>query len=502
MEICLPPRGKKKEKIRLINPHNIVIIGANGAGKSRFSEELEKNFPGPSCRISAFDAVSPAFSECGPVTSPLTGFDWIIGQLQQEEFATLTNSKENWKKSKQEEFPPTRLDRTREVWEKIFPKSRLRQYNGELQTTAPDSDRYYPVAEMSHGEKVVFYQIAATLFAPENALITVEDPEILLHPSIIGNFWDSVEQCRPDCTFVYLTHDIEFAASRSEGIRIWIRSFDGDSRVWDYEPIENQYVFPEEIYLELLGSRKPILFVEGTDNSSIDIRLYPYIFPDYMVKPLGGCAKVIETTKAFSEMKSFHHLESKGIVDRDRRTPHEIAFLRERNIYVPNVAEVENLLMLEEVVKTVARRMLQDEEKVFATVRDNVIRLFTKELDAQALLHTRHRLHSKIEYRIDRRLGSIDELCHHIEHLTDDIDCRKMYEEIRETFKNYGETSNYEEILRVYNQKGMLPQSRVTNLCGLANKEKYLNFILSVLKENKDDAEHIRKAIRQCFGLE
>ena len=502
MEICLPPRGRKEECLRVINPRNIVIIGANGAGKSRFGEELERNYPGPTCRISAFDAVSPTLNEPSSNDGPVTGFDRIISMLQREEFKTLTDSKETWRTEGKEDFPVTRLDLTREVWEEIFPKSRIRQSNGELQTMAPDSDRYYPIGEMSHGEKVVFYQIAATLFAPDNSLITVEDPEILLHPSIVGNFWVKVEQCRTDCTFVYLTHDIGFATSRSEGVRIWVRSFDGAHRMWDYEVIENQYIFPEEIYLELLGSRKPILFVEGTDNSSLDIRLYPYIFPDYMVKPLGGCAKVIETTKAFSEMKSFHHLESKGIVDRDRRTPHEIAFLRERNIFVPNVAEVENLLMLEDVIKTVARRMLQDEEKVFKTVRENVVKLFLKDLDGQALLHTRHQLRNKIEYMIDRRLGNIEELCNHIEHLTEDIDCRKMYEEIRQTFKNYVEMSNYDEILRVYNQKGMLPQSRVTNLCGLANKEKYLNFILSVLKENKDDAARIRKAIRHCFGLE
>ena len=40
-------------------------------------------------------------------------------------------------------------------------------------------------------------------------------------------------------------------------------------------------------------------------------------------------------------MKDFHTLDSKGIVDRDRRTEGEIAYLREQHIYVPNVAEVE-----------------------------------------------------------------------------------------------------------------------------------------------------------------
>ena len=125
---------------------------------------------------------------------------------------------------------------------------------------------------------------------------------------------------------------------------MWVKSFDIENRTFDYELIDDSDLLPEEIYLELLGSRKPVLFIEGTDYSSIDVKLYPYIFPDYTVKPLGGCTKVIETTKAFNEMKRFHHLDSKGIVDRDRRTQREIDYLRARNVYVPDVAEVENLL--------------------------------------------------------------------------------------------------------------------------------------------------------------
>ena len=208
---------------------------------------------------------------------------------------------------------------------------------------------------MSDSEKLVFYLIGAALCACPNALLVIEEPETLLHNSIKNQLWDEIEAIRPDCTFVYLTHDIDFATSRSDSKRIWIRSYDADHSVWDYELIESNESFPEEVYMEILGSRKPILFIEGTDTNSIDSKLYPFIFPDYLVKPMGGCQKVIETTKAFGQLKDFHTLDSKGIVDRDRRTQGEINYLREQHIYVPDVAEVENLLMIEDVIKTVAK---------------------------------------------------------------------------------------------------------------------------------------------------
>lgn len=109
--------------------------------------------------------------------------------------------------------------------------------------------------------------------------------------------------------------------------------------------------------------------------------------------------------------------------------------------------------MLEDVVKTVARRMLQDEDEVFSQVKHNVISLFDKDVETQALLHTRHRLRRQIEYMIDRKLDTIEELAQHIETLTEGIDTKEMYENICGEFRNYVMREDYPSILKVYNQK-------------------------------------------------
>lgn len=312
--------------------------------------------------------------------------------------------------------------------------------------------------------------------------------------------WDEIEATRPDCTFVYLTHDIEFVLSRRDSKRVWIRSYDADEHLWDYEVIENYESFPDELYMEILGYRKPVLFIEGTDSSSIDIRLYPLIFPDYMVKPMGGCQKVIETTKAFAQMKDFHTLESKGIVDRDRRTEGEISYLRDQNIFVPEVAEVENLLMLEDIIRIVARRMMRNGNEVFNQVKENVVKLFAKEVDAQVILHAKHLVRKKLEIAVDRKIATVEQLAEHVDMIRKNIHVTEIYNTIRETFLSYIDTENYRSILKVYNQKGMLPQSRLCNILGISNKESYLSLIISILKENKEDAEAIRSTIKEALG--
>ena len=53
-----------------------------------------------------------------------------------------------------------------------------------------------------------------------DAVILVEDPEFYLHRSIMKSLWDSIENLRKDCTFVYLTHDLEFCGLASD-IRVF-----------------------------------------------------------------------------------------------------------------------------------------------------------------------------------------------------------------------------------------------------------------------------------------
>ena len=48
----------------------------------------------------------------------------------------------------------------------------------------------------------------------------------------------------------------------------------------------------------------------------------------------------------------------------------------------------------------------------------------------------------------------------------------------------------------------MLPGSNVAGLCGLRNKDEYINAIIDILRHDSNDARRIRTAITRCFGLE
>jgi len=322
-----------------IDTKSIVVIGANGSGKTRFGSNIENRYNQITHRISAQKSlsmpkeVSPKSkyraeqeflygyyndnhqsnnsiykvgSRWGqnPNTFLLNDYEKLMILLHTEEYEESIKFKESYSPGQASIKPVTKLDRVKYIWEYVLTHRKLSIKAGSIDTySSTNATEIYNAAEMSDGERVIFYLIGEVISAPSNSIIIIDEPEMHIHKSITKKLWDKIEQERTDCTFIYLTHDIDFASSRQNATKIWSKSFDGSK--WDYEILEGNNEFPEQVYFEILGSRKPILFIEG-DESSIDYRLLQLVFEDYTTKPLGGCQKVIETTKSFNEHSGFH----------------------------------------------------------------------------------------------------------------------------------------------------------------------------------------------------
>ena len=520
MDIKLPKRIDGKQPEVLLESKQITIIGANGSGKSLFCSALVDNLGEKAYRISALKALFPSPASAKPLPGSIedlfnrmnaanpqvknlaeTEFDKLFYVMLNEEFRELMNFKAHQLMDEQIEFPKTKLDITVKKWQEVFPKNKVLRENGKLMFTSEGYEDKYPLMRLSDGEKSVLYYIGAVLYAMPDAAILVDDPETFIHSSIMRTLWNVLEQMRPDCTFIYNTHDVGFASSRIDNQCVWVKEFDPEAVAWDYEVMTSSRDLDSAL-LDLLGSRKPVLFIEGDDKHSIDSRLYPLIFPEYTVKPLGSCNKVIETVRSFNDLQNFHQLDSRGIVDRDRRSEEEVEYLRKKNILVPNVAEIENILMLEGVIRAVARHKHRNEDIVFPKVKKHVIAMFTRELKQQALMHVRHRVKHDVELRIDMKFTSINALENHMVELVSEINPRGMYDQLCREFHVYEDNNDYASILRVYNQKLMINESKVATLCGFKSKDDYIRGVLNILKGGSENARAIRRAIKACFGLE
>ncbi|MDE6316716.1 MAG: DUF4435 domain-containing protein [Muribaculaceae bacterium] len=520
--MLLPPRlDGKPAPVLPGSAGQLLVIGANGSGKSRFVDRLLadadqfKVFPLSPLKalFGAFDRdASPASLDGqfalamaespllhgGGWTAPATQFERLVALMISEEVVNLLKFKVEC--GGKGDMPETMIDRVLAMWQEIFPDNGVLRSGGELLFT-DRSGASRPRMKLSAGEKLVLYYLGAVLHAPAEAIIPVDSPGMFLHPSTMRLVWDRVEALRPDCRFIYATHDLDFASTRSAATTVWVRGCSPDGSAYDYDLLPPDTQLSEELYMTILGSRRPVMFIEGDDTRSIDAKLYPLIFPEYTVKALGSCDRVIESVRVFNSLGAFHHLDSCGIVDRDRRSAQEVEYLRRKRVMVPEVAEIENLLMLEEVVKTVAAANRRDEERAFAKTKAAVMAMFKADLRQQALLHTRHVVKHTVEHRIDGRFANISRLEDHLADLVDFINPRATYENFCREFHGYLDADDYASVLRVYNQKSMLPQSNVSSLTGCGDKQSYITAILNLLKADGSHAARLRSAIRSALGL-
>lgn len=517
--IPLPPQAGASPAVVLPDSRQVTLVGGTGAGKTRFMMEMIRLCGSRAYLLSAIGCDYPEKEESAMPGSiddqfrslvkrrnyfkeeAVTELDKLVCMLFDDEFEYLLQKKFDMYAGEPVMFEPTRLDQLKMLWEKIFPGNAIVRSGGRLMFSTSAGDDLIPFSRLSRGETSVLYFIAGVLYAPACAVIFIDSPSLMIHPSVVNHLWNSLEELRPDCRFVYDTVDVDFIASRTENVCVWIKSYDAARKEWAYEVLPPAEI-SEEMLVSLIGARKPVMFVEGDAMHSIDIKLYTLVFKDYSVRPLGSCNKVIETVRSFGDLQSLHHLDSHGIVDRDRRSDEEVAYLRRKNILVPEVAEVENIFLLPEVISVMARRRGRNENQVSGKVRRAVMKMFAAQYDKQALQHVRHRVKREVECRIDARFSCITAMETHLRSLLQTLQPRQHYEQLLGEFRKMVREDDYTGVLKVFNHKPMLSDCGVDRLLGYDSKDEYIAGVLSVLKGSDSDSVSLRNAIRRCFGLD
>ncbi len=318
---------------------------------------------------------------------------------------------------------------------------------------------------MSDGERVIFYLVGQCLAAPKNGIVVIDEPELHLHKSVQVPLWAEVERLRPDCLFVYLTHDVDFAVAQEGAQRVWLKSFDGTS--WDWELVDDKDDLPADLVIQILGSRKPVVFVEGV-NGSHDVSLYREILPGFLVIPRGSCDQVIQAVRTLRSNAQIHHLQVCGLIDRDRRTATEIAALQADKIYTLDVAEVENLFCTQEVLELVSARLARDATADFDQAVRHVFKQLKAEIDTQISL----RVIAEVKFRLncfDASARGVGALSNAVQQLTQAIDIPALYAQFEAEFQAVIESTDYRGLLRLYNRKSLPTQ--IGNTLGLKSGE-------------------------------
>lgn len=506
--------------------HSLVIIGANGSGKSHLGAWIEQNDVNRTHRIGAQRSLlfgnyinQKSYEQATNLIlygseNPALGHDqrWTWDGEKYNYTSSLLNDYENvlsallaLKNNEQEKYvtdckqrekngyshnnvPEMVTDKLQRIWKMIFPHRDILIEDGKILASLNKDGELikYKGKEMSDGERVVLYLIAQVLCVPQNKIIIIDEPEIHLHRSIINRLWDAIEAERKDCFFIYITHDTQFAATHKNCEKLWVKEFNGNT--WKLEKIQNSEL-PEQLLLDILGNRKPVLFVEGTQNS-YDTKLYSEIYKSYYIVPCGSCTAVISRTKAMNNSSQLHNFKCYGIIDRDYRTEYEINSYKKDNIFTLKVAEVENLFLVEEVLEEINRIFAFDDKEHIEEIKNYIINdRFKNEINKQIC----EAVVSELKYKLtisEISTKNDQEAKNTLNTLFETIDYDVIKNEQVEKFNKILESGSYKEILKVFNCKSL--STSVGHFFGLDNKE-YRDFILRQISSN--DAHEIVKAV-------
>lgn len=215
---------------------------------------------------------------------------------------------------------------------------------GELKASKYNRE-LFTIDKMSDGERSALIIAATVLTAPPGSLMLIDEPERHLHRSITAPFLSHLFALRADCAFVISTHEIELPILDKEAAVLTLREAEGahpESGGWNATLLAAATQIDDELKRDILGARRTIVFIEGTDNS-LDLPLFSLLFPDASVIPKGPCTAVEKAVQEINASRNVVWVDAIGIVDRDGLEQTEIERLNAKSIFPIDAYTIESV---------------------------------------------------------------------------------------------------------------------------------------------------------------
>lgn len=479
-----------------------VIIGANGAGKTSLINELRKNsidemFVLPAQKLLYF--VSNAFGR-DSINKDKYIEDLKKAEIKYDTIEIRTNNIEDdfsssftkmitllvkdytniaTRKSRGEKDLHLALwDRVEQVWDLILPEIKFILEPDNRVVEVEKNGSRYSINGLSDGERCILFYIGNVFLAPENSYIVIDEPETFLNAAVYNELWDLLISERPDCQFIFASHNMDFVQSRSNATYVWCKKFEAPYNL-DYQLLEDSQEMPLSLLTEVSGARKPILFCEGS-KTSIDYQIYSKLFSDFcFVKPVQGHKQVIQNTKAYNNLQHLHGNTAYGIIDNDWMDRSSIQVYKEQDIFVLPFNEVEMILVDESVVKSVLP--FDDntgQQRKFNNFKDAIISSCREKKDKIISIALKKRLDEFMEsHFIEKSEPNKYDAHVFLDSLSSKFDVDSTFNKINSIVEESIASSDFSRILKICNLKKEIIDYRGNTQIAPKFKEKALSRI-------------------------
>ena len=394
----------------------IIILGPNGSGKTQLAQKIATMN-----QVSAISAQRRTWVDDNlPVQEeqqlrnsvrshiqvwqqnswqPTEEINLVLSTLIQEHTNLLTKKNEEAIDSGKPHEPvkDTKLILLQGLWNRLFPKRKL-EIGGFFpkvkRLDAPAEAPSYKLRQMSDGERTVLY-MAARVMTAEYQVILVDEPELHMHSRLAVQFWDEAEKLRPDCRFIYITHDLNFTLSRRRATVLIARSSDAAEVV-----LVDQ--LPSSIAAEVLGAAtlpfyaKRIFLFEGESGKGFASEFFSAWFDDDETFAV-PCGDRDSVCAAVSGLKTVGVVAADviGLIDRDFYSDAVLGKVTNGVTVLP-LHEIESVLCDQKVVACMAEHFGKDQAGVWAEFLGRVRQDFSGQT-----------LNSVVARRVRSRVGDL-----------------------------------------------------------------------------------------------
>ena len=353
----------------------VVILGPNGSGKTRYGLQLadwnnadtiaalrnialSENVP--------MQSLSQAEQELKNQKNDRKKRPWNIASEINNLFAKLmvedsASAIEFRDKYREENAQPdtTKLMRLSKAWHLLFPGRHIefKGYTPRVTSEYVVGGATYPAQQMSDGERVALY-LAGRVLDSNPGVILIDEPEVHFHSRLAIQFWDELERLRADCRFIYITHDLTFARSRSTNDFLIVRP-GKDPELIDLAgagiPADISESILSAASFSIFANR--LIFCEGTESSydQIFLRAWYNKRTDAVI-PVGSCRDVLRCATTFRESNILSGVTALGIIDCDYWPKTFLASLP-TGISILPVHEIESIFCIKPVFISLAKYM-------------------------------------------------------------------------------------------------------------------------------------------------
>ena len=523
----IPSSDKTIQQLQLKSGEIIFVLGANGTGKSSLMFHFNQQNPGRARKISAHRQTSMNSDSLDMTPSKKVQIEQNIQNADQNYYSRyrdiyaaqrasmticeLIDAENARARAITAECDADNMDQAaKKSAEIVAPitviNELLQQSNIPIKVTIRANEKVmasknggpeYSVAELSDGERNALLIAGNILTAPPGTLLIIDEPERHLHRSIISPLLNQLFERRPDCGFVISTHDYNLPLERPESRILLLRScsFNGQQVTsWKVDELNAGNMIDDALKQDLLGARRKILFVEGTE-SSLDKPLYSLVFPMVSVIPKGNCYEVERAVEGTRAVEGLHWLKVFGIVDSDGFDAGQITNKQGHGVYATPYYSVEAIYYHPEIIRKIASRQASISGDNSTQLKELAIKAGVAAIEKDTNHLSKKSAKKACRNSIYEQLPNDEELCN-----GGNIQIKNRWSAIHKTrtqeLKGAVANCNWETILRLCPVRESNALSEITKKLNFRSRQKYEKAVRHLLAEDPAALKFVRNLFK------